>query len=74
VSGVIGSLSLACVGERLARVAGGEDVDGLDLRPVGRLHVAVARHVGPVVGEDARGCVVVLDVPGDGAAEDTLYA
>jgi hypothetical protein len=68
---VIGPASLSCVGERLARVAGRDPVDRLDLGPVGRLHVAVVRDIGVAVGEDRRGVLVVLDVPGgaDVAAE-----
>jgi len=64
VAVIFGSLPLACMGEGLARVAGGEPVDGCDLGPVGVLHVPVVGHVRPVVGEDRRGVLVVLDVPG----------
>lgn len=49
VPGVIGALSFACVGERLAGVAGREKVDGLDSRPVDDLEVAEVRDVGVVV-------------------------
>jgi hypothetical protein len=69
VSWVIVSLSLACVAERLAGVAGGEDVDGFDLRPVGLLHVAVVGDVGPVVGEDRGRVAVVLAEPGGARVE-----
>ena len=53
VAGVIGALSVSCVGERLAGVARRENVDGLDCRPIGQLHVAMIRNVGPVMGKDS---------------------
>jgi hypothetical protein len=49
VSGVIGALSLACAGERLAGVARREYVDRLDGRPVDVLEVADVRRVGVVL-------------------------
>jgi hypothetical protein len=67
----------------LARESGGEDVDGFDLVEVDGGEVAVVGDLGPVVGEDLRGVLVlvlaaflvrglVLGVPGDGAAEHGL--
>jgi len=62
----------------LAGESGAQDVDRLDLVPVDGGDVAVVGDVGPVVGEDLRGVLVlvvgvVLAVPGDGSAEDFLY-
>ena len=49
---VVRPCSLASVAERLARIAAGEHVDRLDLRPVHGRDVAEVGHVRPVVGED----------------------
>jgi hypothetical protein len=57
------SLPLSCVGERLAGVAAGEDVHGLDLRPVDDGDVAEVRHAGVVRGEDRAGGGLDLGVP-----------
>jgi hypothetical protein len=64
VSLIVCSCSLACVAERLARIPRREPVHGLDLRPVGVLHVAVVGDAGEAVREDRGRVLVVLDVPG----------
>jgi hypothetical protein len=69
VSVIVGAFPHAGVGEGLAGVAACQHVDGFDGREVHRCYVAVVGHVGVVVGKDAGGCLVVLDVPSDRAAE-----
>jgi hypothetical protein len=71
VSGVIGALSLAGVGERLAWVAGREEVDRLDGRPVDELQVAKVRRVG-VVLHDLYWAGFDVRPPREFAAEDGL--
>ena len=68
VSLIVGALSQAGVGERLARVAACEYVDGLHGGEVQLGYVAVVGYAGKVVVKDARRCLVVLNVPSDGAA------
>lgn len=58
------------MGEGLAWVAACQHVDGLNGREVHRRYVAVVGHVGVVVGKDAGGRLVVLNVPSDLAAKD----
>ena len=64
VSGIIFALSEAGKAERLAGVSGGEPVDRLNSGPIGVLHVPIVGNLGPVVGEDRAGVLVVLDMPG----------
>lgn len=73
VSRVIGSFSLACVGERLARVTRGHDLSACPCGPVDGLEVAKVGDVGEAVGEDlVRALVDVRD--GDKAsAGDGLH-
>jgi len=52
---IFGSLPLACVRERLAGVAAGEDVDGGNVGPVQGGDVAEVRYAGMVRGEDLAG-------------------
>src|SRR5690606_7620370 len=66
---ICGSFAFSGDAERLAGVAGGEDVDRLNVGPVDGGEVAEVGHVGPVVGEDAaRSRVKVVD-PREGPAE-----
>lgn len=67
---IVGSLSLAGMGEGLAGIAAREDVDGRHGGPVDSGHVAVVGDAGEVVVEDHRRSLVVLDVPHDLAAKD----
>ena len=58
VARVIGSFSLACVGERLARVARGHHFGAGPRGPVDGLEVAQVGDVGEAVGEDLAGALV----------------
>ena len=73
VSVVPNACTFAGVGERLARVPAGQDVDGLHLRPVHLGDVAQVGDVGPVVGEDLGRGFVELAEPCGLAAEDGLH-
>ena len=66
---IVGAFPQAGVGEGLAGVAACQHVDGLNGCEVHLGYVAVVGHVGVVVGKDAGGCFVVLDVPRDRAAQ-----
>ena len=72
MSVIVLSLSLACVAERLARVAAADDVHRLDLREVERRHVAVPLRVGPVSREHVPARRVILDLPCGRGAEVAL--
>jgi hypothetical protein len=72
VPGIGRSFQVAGEGERLARVAAAQDVDGLDVLPAGSGEVSDVRHVGPVVGEDLVRAGVDVGHPRGGAAEDFL--
>jgi hypothetical protein len=65
VSLIVSAFPQAGVTEWLAGVAAREDVYGLHLEPVHGGYVAEVGHVGVMVGKDAGGCLVVLDVPRD---------
>jgi hypothetical protein len=65
VSLIVGALSQAGVGERLAGVAACEYVDGLHAAEVQLGYVAIVGDAGEVVVKDARRCLVVLNVPRD---------
>jgi hypothetical protein len=65
VSLIIGAFPQAGVAERLAWVAACQYVDGLNGREVHLGYVAVVGHGRIVVGENAGGRLVVLDVPRD---------
>jgi hypothetical protein len=71
------SFQVASEGERLARVAAAEDVDGpvlvCDLLPVGGGEVADVRGVRPAVSKDLRGAGVDVRHPGGLAAEHGLH-
>jgi hypothetical protein len=69
VSLIVGAFPQAGVAEWLAGVAACQHVDGLNGREVHRCHVAVVGYVGVVVGKDAGGRLVVLDVPRDLGAQ-----
>jgi hypothetical protein len=69
VSVIVGAFPQAGVAEWLAGVAACQHVDGLNGREVHLSYVAVVGHVGVVVGKDAGGRLVVLDVPRDLAAQ-----
>jgi hypothetical protein len=69
VSVIVGAFPHAGVGEGLAGVAACQHVDGLNGREVHRCHVAVVGYVGVVVGKDAGGRFIKLDVPRDRAAQ-----
>jgi hypothetical protein len=69
VSVIVGAFPQAGVAERLAGIAPGEYVDGLHAGEVQLGHVAVIGYVGVVVVKDARRGLVVLNVPGDLAAQ-----
>jgi hypothetical protein len=64
VAGIGFSLASPGVRERLARVAGGQDVHWFDDGPVDGGEVVEVGDVGPVVFEDLRGVGVVFGVPG----------
>jgi hypothetical protein len=74
VSLIVGALSLSGVTERLAGIAAGQNVDGLQGGEVHGGDVAEVQNVGEVVGEDAAGGFVVFDMPGDLAAQHRLDA
>jgi len=65
VSVIVGAFPQAGVAKWLAGVAACQYVDGLDGREVHLGYVAVVGHVGVVVGKNAGGRFVVLDVPRD---------
>jgi hypothetical protein len=65
VSLIVGAFPQAGVAERLTWVAACQHVDGLNGRKVNLGYVAVVGHVGVMVGKDAGGRLVVLNVPGD---------
>jgi hypothetical protein len=70
VAGIIGAFPFACVGERLAGVAGGEPVHPGHPGPVDCGDIAEVRCCGVVVGEDFGGVTVGVGVPQDPAAQD----
>jgi hypothetical protein len=70
VSLIVGAFPQAGVTEWLAWVAACQHVDGLNGREVHLRYVAVIRYVGVVVGKDAGGRLVVLNVPRNLAAQD----
>jgi len=74
VAWVIDTLPFACRGERLARVAGREPVDRLNLRPVDGGQVAEVRHTRETLGEDQGGVRVDLRLPHHIAAYDRLQS
>jgi hypothetical protein len=69
VSLIVGAFPQAGVAEWLAWVAACQHVDGLNGREVHRCYVAVVGHGRVVVGKDAGGRLVVLNVPRDLAAQ-----
>jgi len=69
---VIGSLSLSCMAEWLARVAPGEYVHGFDGRPVHGRDVSKIGDAGMVGSQHRAGVLVDLRIPSDFAAEDRL--
>lgn len=69
---ILNSFALAGGAERLARIAGADDIHGLDRAPVHGGQVLVVRHGRPVVGEHAGGIGVGLGEPDDLAAEHRL--
>jgi hypothetical protein len=69
VSVIVGAFPQAGVAEGLARVAACQHVHGLNGREVHLGYVAVVGYVGVVVGKDAGGRLVVLNVPSDRAAQ-----
>ena len=73
VSVVAGPVPLSCDAEWLARITGGEDVDGFDLPPVDGGDVAEVGDGRVVVGEDRGGAGVAVGHPCQLAAEDVLY-
>ena len=72
VSVIVGAFPQAGVGERLARIAACEYVDGLNAGEVQLGYVAVVGYAGEVVVKDAAGRLVVLNVPSDVAAQHGL--
>jgi hypothetical protein len=65
VSLIVGAFPQAGVAKWLAWVAACQHVDGLNRREVHRSYVAVVGHGRVVVGKDAGGRLVELDVPRD---------
>ena len=72
VAWVIGAFPQAGVGERLAGVAACQYVDGFHGGEVHLGYVAVIGYAGEVVVKDAGRCLVVLNMPSDGAAKHGL--
>ena len=72
VSLVIGALSQAGMGERLAGIAACDYVNGLHAGEVQLGYVAVVRYAGEVMVKDARRGLVIFHMPGDLAAQDLL--
>ena len=62
---IIGAFPQAGVAERLAGVAACDYVNGLHGGEVQLGYVAVVGYAGKVMVKDARGCLVVLDMPRD---------
>jgi hypothetical protein len=69
VSVIVGAFPQAGVAEGLAGIAACQHVDGLNGREVHLGYVAVVGHGRVVVGKDAGGRLVVLNVPRDRAAQ-----
>jgi hypothetical protein len=69
VSRVIGALSQAGVGERLAGIPACKYVNGLHAGEVQLGYVAVVRYAGEVMVKDARRGLVVLHMPGNFSAQ-----
>ena len=72
VSLVIGALSQAGMGERLAGIAACDYVNRLHAGEVQLGYVAVVRYAGEVMVKDARRGLVIFHMPGDLAAQDLL--
>jgi hypothetical protein len=73
VSLIVSAFPQAGVGEGLAGVAACQHVDGLNGREVHRRHVTVVGHGRVVMGKDAGGRPVELDVPRDLAAQHRAH-
>ena len=72
MSVIVGALSQAGVGERLAGIAACQYVDRLHAGEVQLGYVAVVRYAGEVMVKDARRGLVIFHMPGDLAAQDLL--
>jgi len=73
VSLIVGAFPLSSVGERLAGIAAGQDVDEGDGRPVHGGDIADVGHTEVASGQHRAGVLVDLGIPDHVAAVDLLH-